>query len=387
MKKTTIICLALASMCRVSAQDFSGILRSIEQHSTRLEVSRLEAEAEKAESKITTTLEDPEVGVNYLWGNNDIGNRLDISATQSFDFPTVLVQRSKLAKEQRRVADLKYLSTRQQLLVNARKLCIEVVYCNAMMDHLNEDLEETRAMSKAYETLYEKGEATIIDRNKAHQAVLFFDAEYREFMAMKKNLLEQLQSMNGGVEVNIEDTIFTHKPLSNDFDQWLKENIGRHPELQLADGTLNAENRALKVAKNEWAPKLKVGYMSERTKEETYQGVTVGMSVPIWSGTRKVKAAKAHLAAAEMQKQDTYSTLSTQLKSVYRDALQLQETYEHFSKHLHGCDNSDLLLKSLNAGQITLLTYLQERQYVHEMHEKLLTTERDLELRKAELEF
>ena len=367
------------------AQDFSSILHSIEQHSTSLEAARMETEADKQESKLTTILEAPEVGLGYLWGNHGIGNRVDVDVSQQFDFPTLYAQKRQMAQEQRRVADLKYLNERQQLLLTAHKLCIEVVYCNALMDHLEEDLAETRAMADSYEKLYQKGEATIIDRHKAHQAFLFFEAEYREFHTLRNNLMEELRYMNGGEEVSITDTVFTHAPLPKDFQTWAGENLNRYPELQLAQGQITAQEKAVKVTRGEWLPKLSVGYMSEKEREDHYQGITLGLSIPIWSAGRKVKAAQAHLVAAQMAEKDTRSRLETQLRGIYNEALQLQETYQAYHKHLTECDNAPLLQKSLDAGQINLLTYLNERQYVHEMHEKILEAERDLELRKAEL--
>lgn len=379
-----IILLLLISPA-VKAQDFTAILRSIEQHSTSLEAARMESEAEKKESKLINALEDPEVGMGYLWGNNGIGNRVDVEFSQTFDFPTLYAKRKQMAQEQRRVADLKYLNERQQLLLSAKKLCIQVVYCNALMDHLELDLAETRAMADSYEKLFQKGEATIIDKQKAHQAFLFFEAEYREFKTLKNNLMEELQYMNGGEAVVINDTVFTHNPLPKDFNEWMDENLTRYPELQLAQSQIAAQEKAVKVTKGEWLPKLKVGYMSEKEREDHYQGITFGVSVPIWSGARKVKSAKAHLAAAQMMEKDVRNHLATQLRGVYNDALQLQETYQAYHKHLTECDNTPLLQKSLDAGQINLLTYLNERQYVHEMHEKILEAERDLELRKAEL--
>ncbi len=382
---STLLLLWLTNV--VEAQDFSRILQSIEEKSTRLEVARVETEAQKAESRELSALADPEVGVNYLFGRDGIGNRWDLNVSQTFDFPSVIARKRKVVKELQRVSDLQYLSTRQQILLTARKLCIEVVYCNAMMEHLNEDLEETQAMQTAYETLFEKGEATIIDRNKAHQAVLFFHAEYNEFLTMKENLLSELKCLNGGEPVQIDDTVFVHQPLSPDFDQWLEEHLDRHPDMQLALGEKQVREQTLKMERWKWAPSLRVGYMGEFARDEKYQGPSVGLSLPLWSNGRKVKSAKLHLSASETALADTRMHLVTQLQSVYRDALQLQETYRQFHKHLTHCDNSELLRKSLEAGQITLLTYLQELQYVHEMHEKLLETEKELELRKAELLF
>lgn len=385
--RKAFFCLMIAMPSLADAQDFSSILKSIEANSARLESARIKDKAEKLDSKDLYTLEDPEVGFDYLFGAEGIGHRIGFEVSQGFDFPTVISQKRKMAKEMQRVSELKYLSERQQLLLNARKLCIQVVYCNAIMDHLDEDLEETTAMSKAYETLFDKGEATAIDRNKAHQAFLFFKTEYDEFLAMRENLLNELKCLNGGNAVEISDTAFVFSPLSNDFDGWLAQNIGLHPELQLAEGELQAEKQSLKVAKGSRIPGFKIGYTGEFTREEKYQGPTIGLSLPLWGSGRKVKVAKLHVEAAEKSLEDTRLHLTTQLRGIYREALQLQDTYLRYRKHLTECDNSELLKKSLDSGQITLLQYLQERQFVHEMHEKILIAERDLALRKAELIF
>lgn len=369
------------------AQDFSHILNSIEANSARLESARIKDKAEKLDSKDLYTLEDPELGFDYLFGAEGIGHRIGFEVSQGFDFPTVISQKRKMAKEMQRVSELKYLSERQQLLLSARKLCIQVVYCNAIMDHLNEDLEETTAMSEAYEKLFQKGEATVIDRNKAHQAFLFFKTEYDEFLTTKENLLNELKALNGGNAVEINDTAFIFSPMSNDFDAWLSQNIGLHPEIMLAEGELKAEKQSLKVAKGSRIPGLKIGYTGEFTREEKYQGPTIGLSLPLWGSGRKVKVAKLHVEAAENSLEDTRLNLTTQLRGIYREALHLQDTYLRYKKHLTECDNSELLKKSLDSGQITLLEYLQERQFVHEMHEKILIAERDLALRKAELIF
>lgn len=381
------LALSFFSIIAACAQDFSAILQSIEQHSFSLEASRQEAEAIKTDSRLENTLDDPEVGFGYLLGSNGRGNRKDVSIRQSFDFPTVYAQRARFVKEQQRVADLRYLTERQQLLLKARKLCIEVVYCNALLHHLHEDEEKTAAIAESYEKLYERGEATEIDLRKTHQAVITFASESRAFHAMRENLLAELQCMNGGEPVVITDTAFVHTPLSTDFDQWLADNLNRHPEMQLTLGQLEAERSALKVARGSQMPRLSLGYMAEIERDENYHGVTVGVSLPLWSAGKKVKAAKQHVVAAESREKEMRLHLATQLRGIYNDALQLQETYHQYAKHINGCDITPLLDKSLEKGQITLLTFYDEVQYSHDFYETLLATERDLELRKAELQF
>ena len=388
MKRTyaTIVLLLTVSLY-AAAQDFSAILRSIEQHSTHLQSVRLSANADAAEARLSTVPDGPSLSVGYLFGLGDNDARVDLDVSQSFDFPTTYKAKRRMAKEAARVSALSYMDARRELLLTAHKLCIEVVYCNAMMDHLNEDLADTRAMSDAYNTLYEKGEATIIDRNKAHQAVLLFDAEYREFLAMKEDLLSELACLNGGEPVVITDTTFVHQPLTTDFDAWLNEHIDRHPSLRLSTAISAQREAELKVARSLRVPGLEVGIAGELGRDEKVIGPTIGFTLPSWGARRKIRIAEERLGAQRLEQQDTRLHIATQLKAAHRDAVLFQETLRQLNHHLSQHDNAEPLLKSLRAGQITLFTYLQERQFVHEMHEKVLSTERDLALRLAELDF
>ena len=86
-----------------------------------------------------------------------------------------------------------------------------------------------------------------------------------------------------------------------------------------------------------------------------------------------------------MEAKDAENELLSQLKAVYSQVLELQKSCQMVLSYMKDCDNDIYLHKSFNAGQITLLTYLQEQQYMHEMFVKNIAIERDLELRKAEL--
>jgi len=66
-----------------------SVLAAIEKNNTTLSAMRNKAEAEKFKNQTGIYLQNPEVGFDYLWGNSsDIGNKIDFSIKQSFDFPT-----------------------------------------------------------------------------------------------------------------------------------------------------------------------------------------------------------------------------------------------------------------------------------------------------------
>ena len=377
-----LLCAYGATGC---AHDVGQILRSIEENNIRLKALQQRTEAVKDENKLENQLADPEVGVDYLWGNNGIGNRIDLNVSQSFEFPTVYAQRRKLIRQKNENASLSYLNEKQKILLKARQLCIEIIYCNALSLHVERDLKITQELSSSIQKQYTKGEATSIDYHKAVQSSTVYQGEYNAIATRKKNLLEELQRMNGNIPITLDDTCYVHSLLPKDFETWMSQQCSSHPAIQLASGEVSERERALKVAKSQWLPSISVGYMSEKEKVDHYQGATFSVSLPLWSNHRKVKAAKKQLEATKMMQAETQLEVSGNLRGLYNEALDLQATLAAYIQSFKEGDNTPLLQKALAAKQINLITYLQEIQWGHEMQEKKLQVERDFELKVAEL--
>lgn len=49
-------------------------------------------------------------------------------------------------------------------------------------------------------------------------------------------------------------------------------------------------------------PKFSAGYSLERTLGQKYQGISVGISIPLWENKNRVKQAKAGVVAAQAQR-------------------------------------------------------------------------------------
>ncbi len=46
-------------------------------------------------------------------------------------------------------------------------------------------------------------------------------------------------------------------------------------------------------------PKFHTGYLSETVIDQKFQGISVGMSIPLWENKNKVQYAKANVLATE----------------------------------------------------------------------------------------
>jgi len=150
MKKLTISLLFTLLLWPVIAQnETERVLKEIEDNNITLISIRKEIEAQKLNNRTGIYLSNPEVEFNYLWGSPaPVGNRTDISVTQSFDFPTVYGHRSRIAKLENDNLDLKYQSERLHLLLRARQLCTELVYYNALSKEYSSRLANAQRIAE-----------------------------------------------------------------------------------------------------------------------------------------------------------------------------------------------------------------------------------------------
>lgn len=385
MKQFIIIIGLILPASYIHAQDFAPILQSIEQHSLQLKAAHEEAEAEKSEAKADNTLESPEFGINYLWGNDDLGTRIDLSVSQSFAFPTVYIHKHKLSKLRQQNAQLRFLSERQNILLYAKQLCIEVVYHNALIAHLDRDVCNFMETAAAMQKLYDEGEATILEYNRMKQSCIALENELRQAQTNRNNLLAELKRLNGGNDVTLDHATYVHTPLPIDFEAWLTTITEQHLSVQMAQGEVGLNRKALRVVQHEWIPSIQVGYMSEKEKVDRYQGLTLGFSMPIWSGFHKVKAARKRLSAAQIRQTSIREEVTTSLRMLFNEATELQQNMNNLIEGFKQYDMLEPLKKSFEARAINSIDYFEETFWGHEMYKNMLETERDFELKMAQL--
>jgi len=200
MKKIILSIIVLFSVLSVSGQDvYTSVLEQIEQNSTTLEALKEQMEAQKLGNKTGINPANPEVEFGYLWGSpSAIGNRKDINIRQTFDFPTVYAQRSRLSDLQNNSAEYQYKSQRMELLLSAKTFCIELVYYNALGKLYERQLDNAKQIAEAYERMKQTGDANQLEYNKAVLNYTNMDNEVKRINLECKRLLSELSRLNGG---------------------------------------------------------------------------------------------------------------------------------------------------------------------------------------------
>ena len=141
----------------------------------------------------------------------------------------------------------------------------------------------------------------------------------------------------------------------------------------------------MKLNKTQALPTFSAGYMREKTLGQAYQGVTVGMSIPLWGNKNKVKQAKTAVIAAEARQEEARQQFYDQLQTLYLRADGLRQTAAKYRASLLSLNNTELLAKALNAGEISLLDYIVEIGLYYDTVNQALSAERDYRQAFADL--
>lgn len=387
MRKAFIIAaIMLLGFSLFSQNNIDHVLTQIELNNTTLSAYRKSADAEKTGNRTGITLQNPEAEFNYLWGNpSAIGNRTDFSVKQSFDFPSAYSYRSQIANLKNEQAELDYQKQRREILFQARLICAELLYYNSLFTEISKRNNEAQKLATAFKAKFDTGETGILDYNKAQMNYLNMSKELERVEIERKALQSELNRLNGGIEIAFEETNLQLQNIAPGFEEWFATASQNNPVLQWVKTEILLSEKQSKLAVSQGLPKFHAGYMSEKLVGEHFQGVSVGITIPLWENKNSVKYAKANTLVAQSFEADTKLQFYNEMKTLHAKAIALQNSVSDYRTRLGSISNTELLQKALDKGEISLTDYFFEQSLYYESFDKLLEIERDAMKANAEL--
>lgn len=389
-RNAALSAIAFVSMTFVSGAQNSAevVLASVEKNNPELQALRKRAESEKYGFKAERMVEAPEVGFDYLWGSPaDIGTRKDISVTQSIDIATISGTKGKIAKSESELSDMQFNVRRQEILLQAKLLYINIIYCNAVGAELERRLERSEKVESVYRDMQVRGETDMIEVNKAHLAYL----AQRNALARNKMEAEgfrlELQRLNGGEPLEINDLSYVRSDmLPADFDTWYKEVADRSPEIMAARQNVKVNEAVARGIKMSSCPTITAGYMAELVKGSNFRGLTLGLSIPLWSARSKTRQANLSCEASRLEVKDVEASEYSALRSLYEKASGLKDLSDELALSLAVSDEAmSMTEKKFNEGEISLMDSIMELSLYYSVVDESLAASKDYDLVLAEL--
>jgi len=343
-------------------------------------------ETQKLQYRIGLTPNNPTVEYDYLFGSPvGTGNQTDLTVAQSFDFPTTYIKKNQLANQQIILAEFQLTSKRQNVLLDAKKVCIELVYLNKLQIQIAQLKQNTQKLLSNFQTKLNIGEGNILEVNRAQLQLIEIKKQFQENTSAIAQLNQQLTSLNGGNQIIFTDTIYPLLPNIPSFEQLENEYENADPlrKSLLQEKLISQKQMEVSIAM--WLPKIEAGYHYQGILGQTYSGIHTGFSIPLWENRNTVKFQKSKMLFADLELQNHRNEHYYEIKQLYEKYINLKITLIEYQTIFDTLNNSALLSKAFSLGQISTIEYFMETNYYSTAFKNYLQTEKDYYHAIAEL--
>lgn len=369
----------LGSLTTRAQSSIDQVLRSIETNNKSLQANTKMTDAQKLEAQTGKFLANPSVEWEQMWGNrNNPGSEYTLTVKQSLDFPTTYSNKNKLANLKANTIGFQSAAYRQQLLLNAKQTCIEIIYLRKQKSLLDERLANAETMFALYKKRFESGDANQLELNKIQLELLNAQNQSRLNKAALTAAEEQLRNLNGGKPITFDATDYPAGEELINFDQLQAAFMDADPNLKSLTGNQEIANREVKLSRSLTLPKFDVGYKRNAASDHVASnGFMVGVSIPLFENKNTVKKAKTQAEFATASLEDNRLNLKTNLQQLYQQAEALQISRADYAKVLEQQRNIELLNKALNAGQLSVIDYFTELSTIYDSYQSYLDVEKE----------
>lgn len=364
MKKIILAAMAFAAVVSAKAQDINSVLKSVEQNNMELKALLKGNEAADIENKSQNTLEDLSIEYSPFFQSETSGiASSELVITQGFDFPTLYGARKKAGQLQRNVLDMQYQTARRDILVNAKKLCLDIINYNKQKQLLQERRKNADELLAMFELKFKNGDATSLELNKIKLDRMNLETELVQADTKHANAMQQLQALNGGQPIEVNMTEYPQAPADDEVTMYEKA-VATDWTVRTAQASVLAAEQDVKVNKQSWIPKFEIGYRRNTEGDNASNGFLIGGSIPLFSSKNKVKIAKARQAEAVMQHANARINAENSARTMINQMKQLKASADAYDVPLMR-QTLKLLRTAVENGEISVTEYYVEADNIY----------------------
>lgn len=375
-----VLSMALLPVSLVAQPHYAKVLKDLEANNLTLLAAAKQAEAQQTAAHVGLLLDDPDVEAAYFWGDpSENGIRWDISVSQSFQMPSVLVRRARLRNLQENAAHLGYQALRYATLLETQQLCADLIYYRNMAAIYNRRHEAAVRLAGLYQRRYETGDCSILEYNRAQMNLA--DIKNKSTLANLDvdHAIQDLRQLMNMPNYSFLQMTYDSVWSESSFETWYEQFEMRNPTLRQLDNQLAISQQQEQLSRAQWLPQVSVGYAAENVVGSTWRGATLGLTLPLWSQQRAVRSAKLQTAASQAALDAKRAELFAELRSMYHRHEALIRDLQNLKAAFQQNNSVSLLERALEAGEISLEQYLQQVNYYNEVEIEIWNTARQLE--------
>ena len=368
---------------RAQSVGIDEVLHRIEANNKELQANAQLITSQKLENKSENNLPDPTLSYAHLWGSEDKSETIgELVVSQSFDFPTLYATRGKVNRLKTGALDAQSAAFRQQLLLQAKELCFDIIMLQHQQVILNERMKQAEELSAYYKKRLETGDTNVLETNKINLELLYVRTEFRTNQTALDSAWKSLLALNGDQSLQ-DNELSSFRSINDyplpllptDYEQLRSEVLAADQTLLSLSSESAAARKQISASKQGWLPKLELGYRRNTESGTPFNGVVVGFSFPLFENRNKVKIAKAQSLNLDYQKENAAFQAEATLAKLYSEAQSLQTSIQEYREAFSSQQDLALLKQALTGGQISVIEYFVEVSVIYQSKQNLLQLE------------
>jgi len=352
----SLIISVLTAGISLYGQDISSFLKQVDANNPEIAAYRKLLEARRLETRTGLTPADPVVNFGYMPETTERGgSKKTWSVTQSFSFPTKYLIQNKLSKEKIILAEHEFNLARLDVLLNAKLLMFDLIYNQKTLNVLNQRKVLYDRLRSGWEKMLEAGETTILDYNKILLEFISLNLSITRAETEISILGERLFYMSGNKAEPPDDAEYPVTP-DSDPEKLISEKSRIHPSFLLPESEYMISLQEARLSKSGSLPEFQAGYASEIVPGETFTGPVAGLSIPLWSNSKRVKTANAMVDHYSAVRDARLLELKSLVQSEYENMTALRKSISEI-REIVKSNYNQYLEKALSGGEISLTDY------------------------------
>jgi len=384
MKSKITIIIASILICLIinfdafTQSNVETVIKEISGNNKSLIANAQLIQSKKLESKVGISLYNPFIEITNLFGASDNkGDQTEFKVIQAFDFPTAYSKRNKLSNLKIQQSNFEREIFRQNVLLEAKLICLELIYLNKKKLILTRRSVITENLFNLYKTKLDKGEGNILDVNKAKINLLNIKTELLILENEINELNQRLIELNGGKSIVFNDTLYPVIPPIPEFvtlENTIEESDPLRKSL-LQEKLINQGQ--IELSKSLSLPKFEIGYYYLGLSNQNYNGVHFGFSIPLWENNYRTDLYKSRALYSNLEIENHRTEHYYEIKQQYDKYETLRDALNEYLTVLESLKSEELLINALNIGEISILEYFAEVNYYNLSYDKFLELEKE----------
>ncbi|MFA7275166.1 MAG: CusA/CzcA family heavy metal efflux RND transporter [Crocinitomicaceae bacterium] len=383
MKNSTLILMLLLLPQFLSAQDSTVVLNSVDDAITIANERSLLLKAASTQQKINqenlkTSFDLGKTQVGWQHGQynsvNSSDNYFDVS--QSFAFPTVYINQSKVAKNGIESGEIRFERQRIELQSEIKNRYVQYLFLKEKVNLFQELDSNYAQLKKVARINFEAGNSTALDNLMMETSALEISNKLRSStsdLAIIETSIKTLLNLETSTTLQVDDDSFTAT------SALLMDNLSIENNSVLKESLIDVQTKEslAKLERSRLFPDLSIGYFNQSLNGEQtvngvnqsygprdrFQGFSVGVAIPIWIRPQlaKVNMADLQIQMSTQNAELVESQINADLLNAKAHYVQAQNTVLYYQEN--GLNQVEQLLnnayKSLESGDISTIEHSQ----------------------------